>query len=289
MRLIKRTEIEKPCEVFNLHISTDHNYIVEGTVVANCHTAKASALRELLTGSMAKLPIRWGLTGTIPKDPGDAMSLSCSIGKVVGQLNASDLQEQGVLANCHVNIVQLVDHAEYKDYQSELKYLTETTGRIAFVAKLIDAIKEGGNTLILVDRIATGKLLQVELSTLFTLLSDKPDVVFVSGSTKSKSRKEEYADIATSNNKVLIATYGVAAVGLNIPRIFNLVLFEPGKSFVRVIQSIGRGLRKANDKDHVNIYDITSTCKFSKRHLSARKKFYTEAKYNYSSEKKEWK
>jgi superfamily II DNA or RNA helicase len=80
----------------------------------------------------------------------------------------------------------------------------------------------------------------------------------------------------------------VAAVGINLPRIFNLVLVEPGKSFVRVIQSIGRGIRKAEDKDHVEIWDITSTCKFAKRHLAARKKFYTEANYPFSIEKVEW-
>jgi superfamily II DNA or RNA helicase len=73
----------------------------------------------------------------------------------------------------------------------------------------------------------------------------------------------------------------VAAVGINIPRIFNLVLIEPGKSFVRVIQSIGRGIRKAEDKDFVQIWDITSQCKYSKRHLTERKKFYADAKYPY--------
>ena len=79
----------------------------------------------------------------------------------------------------------------------------------------------------------------------------------------------------------------MAAVGINIPRIFNLVLIESGKSFVRVIQSIGRGIRKAQDKDHVQIWDITSTAKFAKRHLTARKKFYKEANYPYTITKKE--
>jgi superfamily II DNA or RNA helicase len=78
-------------------------------------------------------------------------------------------------------------------------------------------------------------------------------------------------------------------VGINIPRIFNVVLVEPGKSFVRTIQSIGRGLRKAKDKDHVEIWDINSSCKFSKRHLTKRKEFYKEVEYNYSIEKVNWK
>lgn len=269
---------------------TIHDFI-EGVVcvmVDEVHMAKADALKTLLTGPMARIPIRWGLTGTVPKDMSEFMSLRCSLGEVLGRLSASQLQEDGVLSNCHINILQLMDFVEYKDYQAELKYLTETTKRVAYIATLIDKIKETGNTLILVDRIATGKLLQVELSTLFSLLSDKPDVVFVSGATKGTDRKDEYDEIATSTNKIIIATYGVAAVGINIPRIFNLVLIEPGKSFVRVIQSIGRGLRKAADKDAVNIYDITSTCKFAKRHLTQRKAFYKSANYPFTLEKVQW-
>jgi superfamily II DNA or RNA helicase len=86
-----------------------------------------------------------------------------------------------------------------------------------------------------------------------------------------------------------VATYGVAAVGINIPRIFNLVLIEPGKSFVRVIQSIGRGIRKAEDKDFVQIYDITSSCRFAKRHLTQRKTFYKDANYPFDMEKIKYK
>ena len=90
-------------------------------------------------------------------------------------------------------------------------------------------------------------------------------------------------------NEIVVATYGVAAVGINIPRIFNMVLLEPGKSFVRVIQSIGRGVRKASDKDHVEIWDIASTAKYSKRHLRERKKFYKEAEFPYTIEKVDYK
>ena len=257
-------------------------------MVDEVHMAKADALKTLLTGVFARVPLRWGLTGTIPKEDYEKVSIFCSLGNVVGKLSASELQEAGHLANCHVNIVQMVDHVEYRDYQSELKYLTTNAERLSYLAKMIDSIKEGGNTLILVDRIETGKILQVELSSLFSLLKDKPEVAFVSGSTKAGDRKDEYDEIATSTNKIIIATYGVAAVGINIPRIFNLVLIEPGKSFVRVIQSIGRGIRKAEDKDFVQIWDVTSTCKFAKRHLTARKKFYNEANYPFTVEKANW-
>ena len=137
------------------------------------------------------------------------------------------------------------------------------------------ALEESGNTLVLVDRIESGNFLTERLT----------DSVFISGKVKTKDRKEEYREVATTDNKIIVATYGVAAVGINIPRIFNLVLLEPGKSFVRVIQSIGRGIRKAEDKDFVQIWDVTASTKYAKRHLTERKKFYKEAKYPFTIEK----
>ena len=247
-------------------------------IVDEVHMAKADALKTLLTSVMAEIPIRWGLTGTIPKEDYEFMSIKSSLGNVIGSLSASELQSQGVLANCHVNVVQLMDHVDYNNYQSELKYLLETSGRLDYISSLIESMRQYGNTLILVDRVAAGQALTERIK----------DAVFVSGATKATTRQDEYDDVATSDGKVIVATYGVAAVGINIPRIFNLVLVEPGKSFVRVIQSIGRGVRKAEDKDFVQIWDITSTCKFAKRHLTKRKQFYKDANYPFAIEKVEW-
>jgi superfamily II DNA or RNA helicase len=251
---------------------------IDGVVcvmVDEVHMAKADALKTLLTGVFSQVPIRWGLTGTIPKAEYEKTSLLVSLGPVINKLAASELQDLGVLAKCHVNIVQLKDDVEFSNYQSELKHLLENAERLDKIAELIDKISESGNTLVLIDRVNPGKELVTRL----------PDSVFVSGETKLTERKEEYDEIKTSTNKILVATYGVAAVGINLPRIFNLVLIEPGKSFVRVIQSIGRGIRKAEDKDHVEIWDITSSCKFAKRHLTQRKAYYKEANYPFSMEK----
>jgi len=247
-------------------------------MVDEAHSAKADALKSLLTTVFARIPIRWGLTGTIPKEDYAFQALNCCVGPVVGRLSASELQEAGHLSNCHVNIVQLTDYVEYKDYQQELRYLLETDTRLDYVSELVNRIAESGNTLVLIDRVGPGKELASKIN----------NAVFVSGATKAKARKDEYDEIATSTDKVIVATYGVAAVGINIPRIFNLVLVEPGKSFVRVIQSIGRGIRKAEDKDFVQIWDITSTCKFAKRHLTKRKQFYRDAQYPFAVEKVDW-
>jgi len=248
-------------------------------IVDEVHMAKADALKTLLTSIMAKIPIRWGLTGTVPKEKFESQALLVSLGPVIGKLSANELQQQGVLAQCHVNIVQMVDHVEFPDYQKELKYLLEEKGRLDAIAALVRQVNETGNTLVLVDRVAAGHALVERLG-------DR--AVFVSGATKSKDRQSEYDEVAEATDKIIVATYGVAAVGINIPRIFNLVMLESGKSFTRVIQSIGRGIRKAEDKDHVEIWDITSTCKFAKRHLTKRKAYYKEANYPFTTEKLEW-
>lgn len=248
---------------------------VVAMIVDEVHQAKADVLKQLLTGPFAHVPIRWGLTGTIPKEDSDKVTLIATLGPVINKIAAKDLQDLGVLANCQVNIMQLQDSVEYRNYQEELTYLTTNKTRIDHVADFVKRIADTGNTLVLVDRVKCGEMLVERL----------PDSSFVSGAMKTNDRKEQYDEVKTAYNKIIVATYGVAAVGINIPRIFNLVLIEPGKSFVRVIQSIGRGIRRAEDKDHVEIWDITSSAKFSKRHLTTRKKYYEEAGYPYRVEK----
>ena len=251
---------------------------VATVIVDEVHQAKAEVLKKLLTQNLRNAPIRWGLTGTIPKESFEFEAIHASLGPVIGQISAKELQDKGVLSECLVNIVQLVATPVHSNYQEELKYLVTNDQRIDYLGKLLNKIKTSGNTLILVDRISAGEKLQKLI----------PDSTFVKGDVKLKDRKEAYDEINEGTNHVVIATYGVAAVGINIPRIFNLVLIEPGKSFVRVIQSIGRGVRKAKDKDFVQIWDLTSTCKFAKRHLTQRKKFYKEAQYPFTIEKVEW-
>ena len=251
---------------------------VSTIIIDEVHQAKAEVLKNLLTRNLRNAPIRWGLTGTIPKEKFEFESIHASLGPVIGNISAKELQDKGVLSQCHVNIVQLVDTQVHNDYQSELKYLVSNEARLEYLAKLLNNVKQSGNTLILVDRISAGEKLQELI----------PNSTFVKGDVKLKDRKEAYDEINEGTNHVVIATYGVAAVGINIPRIFNLVLIEPGKSFVRVIQSIGRGVRKAKDKDFVQIWDLTSTCKFAKRHLTQRKKFYKEAQYPFTIEKVDW-
>lgn len=257
--------------------------LLDGVVcvmVDEVHKAKADVLRDQLSGMFRNVPIRWGLTGTVPKDEHEAIACICALGPVIGQLSSKELQDMGVLAQLDIDVLQLQDGIlGFNSYAQELKWLTTDKIRIQALCEMIEKFSEDGNTLVLIDRLATGELM-TELN---------PEWVFVSGATKQKDRQKEYDEVSELNNKVIVATYGVAAVGINIPRIFNLVMFEPGKSFVRVIQSIGRGIRKAEDKDYVRVFDITSNLKFSKRHLTKRKQYYKEQKFPHRVTKVEYK
>jgi superfamily II DNA or RNA helicase len=248
---------------------------VRTVMVDEVHMAKADVLKDLLTRNLACTPIRWGLTGTVPRADHEFQTIRSSLGEVVNHVHAHELQKAGVLSNCHVNIVQTSEWKEFKGYAEELKYLVTNDDRIAYLCKMIEDISETGNTLVLISRIESGKAMVEKI----------PDSVFISGEVKTKDRKAEYDEVKTVDNKVIVATYGVAAVGINIPRIFNLVLVEPGKSFVRVIQSIGRGIRKAEDKDFVTIHDLCASSKYSKRHLTERKRYYKDAQYPFSVKK----
>ena len=245
---------------------------VVAIIVDEVHQAKAEVLTKLLTQNFKNCAIRWGLTGTVPKENWEFQGILASIGPVIGNVSAHDLQEKGVLAQLHINILQTNNVEVFRSYAEEYTWLVTDPDRIAWIANKVKEVSASGNTLVLVNRIDTGD----------KLINLLPNAVFINGSVKLDDRKEEYDEVKTSDDKIIVATYGVAAVGINIPRIFNLVLIEPGKSFVRVIQSIGRGIRKAEDKDFVQIWDITSTCKYAKRHLTERKKYYKDAKYPFT-------
>lgn len=248
-------------------------------MVDEVHKAKADVLKDQLSGMFKSVPIRWGLTGTIPKDSHEAVACTVALGPVIGSLSSKELQDMGVLADLDISILQMKDApAGFNSYAQELKWLTTDETRLKHISTVIEQLSKNGNTLVLIDRIKTGEI----------FVEQNPDWVFVSGGMKVKDRQTEYAEVSEMDNKVIIATYGVAAVGINIPRIFNLVMLEPGKSFVRVIQSIGRGIRKAEDKDYVNVIDITSDLKYSKRHLTKRKAFYREQDFRHTITKVEY-
>jgi superfamily II DNA or RNA helicase len=243
------------------------------TVQDELHLATSQVLFYINSQLFKDIPLCYGMTGTIPKEEHLREALRANFGEIVYRIPAKELQDLNILAKCHVEINQLQfdEKPKFRDYADEKKYVNSNNKVIDIIAK--DVIKmsqmEKGNTLVLVENIDTGKLLQEQI----------PNSVFLYGSVKSKDRQKEYKEINDEDNKVIIATYGIASTGISINRLFNLVLFNAGKSFTRTIQSIGRGLRIAKDKDFVNIVDYSINTKYSSKHLSERKSYYKESEY----------
>jgi superfamily II DNA or RNA helicase len=251
---------------------------VVAVIIDECHGIKSPILFKLLTEELAHISIRWAMSGTLPKEQHEIIKLTCAVGSQFHRIYTPDLQDLGILSKCDVYVKQLIDTRVYSTYQSEYEYLISDSKRLAYVANMIAEKGKEGNVLVLVGRKKTGK----ELEKLI------PDSVFVSGATKSKDRKEQYDEVKTSNSKVIIATISIAAVGLDIPRLNSLFLVESGKSFIQTTQAIGRVLRIAADKNYAQVYDICSTCKYSKRHLAIRKKWYKESQFPIHIEKVTW-
>jgi len=272
-------------------------------IVDECHGTKGNVLKDILNNYGSHLYVRIGVTGTLPKAPVDAMSVKVTLGTPQYIITAKELIDMGWLAKIKIIILELEenkkaeyaawkvkfpDEAEqytykqflqklYPDYDSEKRYLNTSTKRIEFIqdAVKINRLKDKGNTLILVNGVDVGKKIAEEIE----------GSHFLYGMDKKAFRKEIYNLFKDHDDIVVIATSQLASTGLNIPRIFHLYLVDIGKSYIRVIQSIGRGLRKAHDKDFINVVDISSNLKYSKEHQNKRILHYKEAGYPFSKNK----
>lgn len=252
---------------------------VVAVIVDETHSAKAVELKALLSDpyGCANVPIRWGMTGTIPDEKYEEYAILGVVGPIMEEkITAKELQDNEVLSQCHIHIQQTDEaHLVFEDYAQANKFLVSDPDRMAWLAEFCQDLSKTGNVLILHANIVTADMLKKNI----------PDLKVVDGSLKLSKRTDEYDSIKDDTQVILAATYGVAAVGINIPAIHHLVLVEAGKAIVRVIQSVGRGLRRTNEKLHVDIHDVCSTNKFSKRHLAERKKRYKNAEYPFTTNK----
>lgn len=226
------------------------------------------------------VPVRWGLTGTVPKNRYENIKIKIAIGNIILRIGASRLQAAGFLAKSKIKVYRIEDDFETpvielmdgaaSAWQIEKAHLDKFEPRLQYIANQLIEISKNGNTIALVSSINTGKVINKYIN------EQNIDCEFLSGSDSANKRKKEYDKINNSNNKILIATKQIAAVGLNIPRLFNIVFVDLGTSYVKTIQAVGRGLRKSYDKDSVTIYDFSSTCRISKKHCAARVKMYKQ-------------
>lgn len=272
----------------------------QAVIVDETHGARGTELKKLLIEYGSHIAYRYGLTGTIPDDPCEAMTVKIGIGPVRAVVTAAELIAIGWLATLDINVLELeedlraefadfkakarIDNTTYPnfkkkyfpDYAAEKKYLIKHKGRNQWIADHLDQKRlDTGNTLVLVSSIDQGK----------ALAALTPNSVFVHGADKVKARKQIYQLFKDHDDLLVYATVGIASTGINIKRIFNLVFVDIGKSFIRVIQSIGRGLRKGSGKSHLIVTDIASDLKYGQKHVKDRKKYYDQKQYPHTTKR----
>ncbi len=249
---------------------------VECVIVDEVHQAKAKVLSEMLAGPGANVPFRFGCTGTMPKEDLFRKQILGTVGETVFVMRSYELQEKGILAHADIYQVKLYDSLNpvyervrdhHEEWRHELTWLFSDKQRVAYMGELIREVAENnGNTLVLVQYRKHGKILEEYI----------PNSLSLDG--RDKDRTKYYKAFNEGDNEILICTFGIASTGIDIPRIFNLVIIEPGKKFEKVIQTLGRGLRIAKDKTHLGVFDVCGDSGFSKNHAATRRALYKEAK-----------
>lgn len=237
------------------------------------HGIKGAMAAKLLNNDGKHIPFKFGVTGTFPKHEADKMSLHAAVGPILKEIPASWLIENGYLSKVEIQPIELNEvyiDEDFPDYAAEKSFLAKSPARMEMIADLIiSQCATRGNTLVLVNSIPFGEKLAKLIK----------GAVFLYGESSKDIRREHYDMFEEKDDIIVIASVGIASTGLSIDRIFCLMFIDAGKSFIRAIQSVGRGLRKGRDKDSVYVVDVHSKQKWAKKHHKERLKWYAEANY----------
>ena len=249
------------------------------------HLFKAKSLTDIMAKS-GEVRYRFGLTGTLDGTQTHRLVLEGLFGQVKKIISTKELIDRGTLAELEIDCIVLkhtVEEAKrvrYYTYAEEINYLVSHPKRNKFIEKLCKSIK--GNTLLLFQLVEKhGVLLYNEIKTL-----DRK-VFFVYGGTTTDTREKIRAITEKEKDAIIVASYGTFSTGINIRAINNIVFASPSKSRIRVLQSIGRGLRQNDDKSKVKLFDVSdnisykSRPNFTYRHFTQRLNIYKEEKFKY--------
>ena len=240
-----------------------------------------------LTGIMTKLHqcrYRFGLTGTLDGTLTHRLVLEGLFGTAETIVTTKELIDKKTLADLTVKCI-LLKHKNIREkmtYAEELEYLATNEKRNNFIVNLLQHLD--GNTLCLFQLVEKhGKPLYDQVQETIT---DRK-TFFVYGGTDTSEREEIRGVVENEKKSVILASYGTFSTGINIRNINNIVFSSPSKSRIRVLQSLGRGLRKTDNKVSVLIYDIADDIShnnkrnFTLNHFSERISLYNEQQFDY--------
>ena len=247
------------------------------------HQYKAKSLTGILT-KCYDAKYRVGLTGTLDGMEAHQLVLEGLFGRVDRVTKTVELMKKGHLTPLKVRVV-LLRHGwvPFDTYQQEMDYLCMHTRRSNFITNLALDLK--GNTLVLFNYIEKhGEPLWEMLN---NKISKDRKVFFIHGGVDAVEREEARSICEREKDAIILASYGTFSTGINIRNLHNVIFASPSKSRVRNLQSIGRVLRKGDNKAQAMLYDIADDCSkdhqynYTLRHLGERLKIYDEEKFDY--------
>jgi superfamily II DNA or RNA helicase len=244
------------------------------------HGFKSKSLSSIMNKAY-NAEYRFGTTGTLDGTQVHKLVLEGLFGPVHRVTTTATLQEKKQLASLDIDIILLKHSKENREkligatYQEEIDFIVSHAGRNRFISNL--ALSLTGNTLVLFNLVDKhGKVLR-------DLVEDKIDegrkLFYVSGETKTNDREAIRNIVETQTDSIVIASLGTFSTGINIKNIHNIVFASPSKSQIRVLQSIGRGLRLSDDGRTTKLYDIADDLRagkpnFTLLHSAERVKIY---------------
>lgn len=258
-------------------LSRNHEmlYNYDCLIVDECHQIKASELQKIARRSDARY--RYGFTGTLHSSKLNNLNVKSYIGPILVKYSASVLADMGYLSKCTVNVIDINYTNEYDGSFDDVKDSIFTNeyrlNLVSSIARNVD-----GNLLVLVGKVEKeGKILEDFLNT----TNPDKEIVFLSGKDKADVREYWRKECEKRNDIILICTYGIFQQGINIPSLKYLLLAAPFKSKIRVLQSIGRTLRRHITKDKgAQVFDIIDNVKYFDKQGTIRYRYYENESFN---------
>lgn len=250
-------------------------------VVDECHKLrKDNKICNLI--KKIKTNHRYGLTGTLPESKADQWKIVGLLGDIFYEKSSYELKIENYLTNATVNVLNIMYKepihypAKVNKFRHELQVLYSKEYRNKIISTLCKNFKN--NILILINHIAHGQILFDKLS---AELQDKR-VYFIRGEVEVDERARVIQEMETNDNVVCVAISAIFSTGVNIKNLHMIVFASGGKSFIRTIQSIGRGLRLNPNKQKLTIIDLADRCEYSIEHSEKRKDIYTQEKIQFT-------
>ena len=249
------------------------------------HLFKAKSLTNIMN-KMQDTQYRHGFTVTLDGTQTHRLILEGLFGSVNKVTTTKELMENKTLANLNIKCIVLqypeVDCKFMKDqnFQDEVDLIVRDERRNEFIVNLTTHLK--GNTLLLFQ------FVEKHGAVLYDMLKDLDRKVFyVHGGTDTQTRENIREITEKEKSAIIVASYGTFSTGINIRNLHNVIFSSPSKSRIRVLQSIGRGLRQGTEKSTATLYDIAddftwkSRQNFTLRHFMERINIYNEEEFNY--------